>query len=129
MNVAIDTSAYSSMQRGNERVAELISAAQYVYVPIIVLAELKAGFAFGSKKSENMQLLSKFLADPAVSVLPITERTTDVFGDIFAELRAAGTPIGQNDLWIASLARENNLLLITSDKDFLSVQGIECVLV
>lgn len=126
MNIVVDTSAYSALQRGNIAVAEILQKAQYIYVPIIVIGELKAGFAFGSKKSENLRLLDRFLADPSVSVLQLSNKTTDVFSDIYTELRNAGTPIGQNDLWIASLTRENDLKLITCDGDFFNVQGIDC---
>ena len=40
------------------------------------------------------------------------------YGDIKKELRQNGTPIPENDIWIASLAKELNLPLVTRDKHF-----------
>jgi predicted nucleic acid-binding protein len=37
---------------------------------------------------------------------------------LFVQLRAAGTPIPDNDLWTAALALENDLVLITRDQHF-----------
>lgn len=125
----LDTSAYSAVQRGNREVANILNTAQQIYLPTIVVGELKAGFAFGTKRLDNERLLEKFMADPVVSVITLGDKTTIEFAEIYVQLRKDGKTIGQNDLWIAALARENQLPLLTLDKDFEGVDGLELVLV
>ena len=93
----------------------------------IVEAELRAGFAFGTKSPENNELLDKFLMQSSVSMLQLSQDTPRVFAEIYAELRKDGRPIGQNDIWLAALARENQLALLTLDQDFKHVRGLELV--
>jgi len=127
MNLIIDTSAYSGLARGNVKIAKILSDAQQVYVPSVVIGELRAGFAFGAKRQANEKLLDRFMAEAGVSVLHIGDDTPDIFAEIYVELRKAGRPIGQNDLWIAALAREHRLALLTLDNDFSYVKDLELV--
>jgi tRNA(fMet)-specific endonuclease VapC len=43
------------------------------------------------------------------------------------ELKAAGTPIPTNDLWIAALARQHQLRIVTRDAHFRAVRGLGMV--
>ena len=67
-------------------------------------------------------MLKELLID--AQILPIGEQTTVAYADISSELKAAGTPIPGNDLWIAALVREYDLSLLSKDKHFDSVRGI-----
>lgn len=127
MNFLIDTSAYSAAQRDNQKIIDYFNEADHIFLPSIVEGELRVGFAYGSKKVENNELLNKFMNQNSVSVVNLSELTPAVFAEIYAELRTAGTPIGQNDLWIAALAREHSLPVLTLDKDFNYVKSIELV--
>jgi len=82
------------------------------------LAELKAGFLGGSKVATNEGLLAQFLSGPNVEVLYADRETTDVYARLFQFLRGAGTPIPTNDLWIASLAVQHQLILLSRDEHF-----------
>jgi predicted nucleic acid-binding protein len=70
--LVLDTSAYSHFRAADERVLDLIAAADIVFLPTIVLGELEAGFVLGRRERENRTLLAEFLAEPFVSVLPVT---------------------------------------------------------
>lgn len=129
MNLLIDTSAYSALQKGSLPIKKILENADQIYIPTIVIAELKAGFAFGSKKTVNESLLDKFTSDPAVSVVNIDETTPDIFAEVYAQLRNKGRAIGQNDLWIASLALQYQLPLLTLDAGFASIKQLELVTV
>ena len=79
MNVALDTNGYSDFMRGVvERVA-IVRAAQAIFLPFIVLGELRAGFAAGDRQSVNAANLQRFLASPRVSVLLADEQTTHYY--------------------------------------------------
>ena len=118
MNVALDTNAYSDFMRGAAERVELFRAVQAIVLPLIVLGELRAGFAAGDRESTNAANLQRFLASPRVSVLPPDEQTTHYYAQLHQQLRNDGRPIPTNDLWIAALAVQHDLVLCTSDRHF-----------
>jgi tRNA(fMet)-specific endonuclease VapC len=118
MRIAIDSNRYTDLCRSLPEVVETIETATTVFVPLIVLAEQRAGFAHGSKREKNERILTKFLNKDGVSVLCPDEQTTYFYADIYAYLRKNGTPIPTNDLWIAALVLQHNLTLYDRDSDF-----------
>lgn len=122
--VALDTNVYSAFMRGLPEAVGALRAAREIHLPLIVLGELLAGFAAGLRAAKNREELARFMASPRVSVLNPDERTARHYADIFAALRAAGTPIPTNDLWIAALARQHRLPLLTFDAHFGAVRGL-----
>lgn len=122
--VVLDTSAYSRFRAGNEAIAAILSRATTVSLPLVVLGELEAGFALGARASDNRASLDELLAEPFVSVLPITREITIRYGRLFAALRRAGTPVGTNDLWIAATAIEHDGHLVTFDGDYAKIPGL-----
>lgn len=123
-SVLLDTTAYSHLLRGESRVLDALSEAETVFMSVIVLGELHAGFAGGTKKQENRQLLDKFLRKPTVKILLVTAETAELFGDLKNELRQAGTQMPINDVWIAAQARETGSAVISFDKHFQTIPGI-----
>ena len=93
-------------------------------MPLFVLGELLAGFMAGTQSRKNREELAQFMASPRVSLLNPDERTARHYGEIFAALRAAGTPVPTNDLWIAALARQHRLSLLTVDAHFSAIPGL-----
>lgn len=118
MNVALDTNAYSAFMRGEPSRISVIRSASKIFMPLFVLAELRAGFAAGNQGTANAANLQRFLGTPRVSVLAPDEETTHHYAQLFAFLRKQGTPIPANDLWIASVVLQHNLILCTSDSHF-----------
>jgi predicted nucleic acid-binding protein len=127
MKFVVDTNAYSGAISYNEVSLKYMKAGNTVLMPIIVLAELKAGFEAGSQTKRNLMFLNQFLDDPDTGLLNITEKTTEIYAKIFAQLRLDGKAIGQNDIWIAALCIGNNLPLLTFDKGFTYVKGLKLV--
>lgn len=124
MPYVLDTSAYSGFNRGDARLKEFFDPESTILVPLIVVGELRAGFALGSRRKENETLLQKFLDSPNVSTVTITDTTTRLFAMVFEGLKRAGTPINTNDMWIAALALEHDGLLVTLDSDFQRVPDL-----
>lgn len=118
MKVALDTNAYSDFMRGDAARVHIIRTARHLYLPLIVVGELRAGFAAGSQESANSANLLRFLNSPRVSVLLPDEQTTHHYAQLFAQLRQKGVAIPTNDLWIAALALQHQLILCTSDTHF-----------
>jgi tRNA(fMet)-specific endonuclease VapC len=124
MRVSIDTNVYTAFCRGDERVRDVISKAESISVSAVVVGELIYGFRYGSRYAENRRRLESFLAEPLVSFLPVSIATCDRFGLVAEELRRAGRPIPQNDIWIAAHAMESGTDLLTFDKHFEAVNGL-----
>ena len=118
MNIALDTNAYSDFMRGNGDRVRIVRAEHSISMPIIVLGELRAGFAAGNRQSSNAANLQRFLAGPRVSVLLPDEQTAHHYAQLHLQLRNQGVRIPTNDLWIASLVVQQDLVLCTSDRHF-----------
>ena len=118
MKIAIDSTRYTDLCRGLPEVVEIVESADEIYVPLIVLAEQRAGFAHGSARDKNERVLTRFLNNPGVFVLAADEQTTFFYADVYACLRKKGRPIPTNDLWIAALTIQHNLVLFDRDTDF-----------
>lgn len=118
MNVALDTNAYSDFMRGESSRVQIVRAARQIYLPLIVVGELRAGFAAGNQESANAANLQRFLNSPRVSIVSPDDQTTYHYAQLYLQLRRKSTPIPTNDLWIAALTIQHNLILCTSDHHF-----------
>jgi tRNA(fMet)-specific endonuclease VapC len=118
MRVALDTNRLTDLFRGDLDLAEELSTAEEVWIPLFVLGEMKAGFQGGTQQRRNEGLLTKFLAKPTVAVLLPGRETAEHYARLFVQLKRAGTPVPDNDLWIAALVLEHDLTLITRDHHF-----------
>jgi tRNA(fMet)-specific endonuclease VapC len=126
MRVVLDTNRLTDLFQGDSALAERLGASEEVWLPLIVLAEIKAGFYGGSQQHRNELLLRKFLAKESVSVLLPSRETAEQYARLFVQLKRAGTPLPDNDLWIAALVLEHNLTLITRDHHFQKIPQLLC---
>ena len=127
MRLALDTNRYVDLCRGVEVTVDLVSTADAVLVPFVVVAELRAGFAFGRRAAENERVLRRFLLMNGVDVLFADEQTTFHYAAVYQQLRRQGTPIPTNDMWIAALVLQHNLVLHARDRHFEAVAQIATV--
>ena len=118
MKIAIDSNRYTDFCRGLADVVSVIESAEEIYIPLIVIGEQRAGFANGNNRERNERLLTKFLNNKGVFILLPDEQTTFFYADLYAYLRKKGKPIPTNDLWIASLVVQHQLVLFDRDADF-----------
>lgn len=124
--VALDTNRLSDLFLGDAELSEQLESCDEVWVPLIVLAEIKAGFYGGSRQVRNEAALKRFLTTATVRILIPARETADHYARLFVQLRQAGTPIPDNDLWIAALALEHDLTLITRDSHFERIPQLLC---
>lgn len=122
--ILLDTNCYSGFMAGDEMVLDYLAQAETVYMSIIVLGELHAGFMGGSKARQNREYLTQFLAKPTVEILNATQETAEIFGEIKNRLREAGTPLPINDVWIAAHVIETGSIFITHDNHFKQIAGL-----
>jgi len=118
VKVALDTNRYVDFCRGVSEIVDLLETADTVLLPFVVLAELRAGFAVGSKGAENERTLRRFLLKAGVRVLFADDQTTHHYAATYRQLRRQGTPVPTNDLWIAALTLQHDLALCTRDRHY-----------
>jgi tRNA(fMet)-specific endonuclease VapC len=118
VRLALDTNRYTDLCRGDRAVIELVELADEVWLPFIVIGELRAGFAVGTQGPRNEAVLRRFLLKPGVSVLYADEPTTHHYATLYRQLRKQGTPIPTNDMWIAALVLQHSLTLYDRDAHF-----------
>ena len=121
MRLALDTNRYTDLCRGEASVVAAVESADEVWLPFIVVGELRAGFAVGSQGTRNEAVLRRFLLKPGVGVLYADDQTTHHYASIYRQLRKQGTPIPTNDMWIAALVLQHSLALLARDGHFESL--------
>jgi len=118
VRVALDTNRYVDLCRGVPDTIALLEEAEAVALPFVVLGELRAAFAHGSRQAENERILRRFLLKEGVVVLYADDQTTHHYASVFRQLRKQGTPIPTNDMWLAALVLQHNLALHARDTHF-----------
>jgi tRNA(fMet)-specific endonuclease VapC len=118
MKLAVETNAYVAFGKGTSTAVNAIQTADEIILPLMVVAELRAGFSAGRKGGENEKILERFLNSKRVTIKNPDEGTTFTYARLFTYLRNKGTPIPINDLWIASIVLQNDATLLTFDQHF-----------
>ncbi len=118
-----DTNALSDFFDGVEAVVGKMASVDALHLPVSVLGEYRFGLLGSRKRAEREARFREFAA--RCQVLPILESTTGYYAAIRQELRRAGTPIPGNDVWIAALAREHKLPVLSADTHFDAVSGLQ----
>ncbi len=126
-SLVIDTNAYSYYNNKDTRIRKIVVNAKHIFLPLVVIGELKAGFLLGNKFAKNMVELDSFLSMNNLEILYPNLITTDIYADLFKQLRKKGSPIPTNDIWIAALALQHSASLVTLDKHFGFVDGLELI--
>jgi tRNA(fMet)-specific endonuclease VapC len=122
--VVIDTNVYCDAMRGEARASKLLRQAERILLPTVVFGELLAGFKGGNRERANKEQLIAFAATERVHTVPITTETAEFYALVIHQLRAKGTPIPTNDIWIAALTMEHGASLATADDHFSKIDGL-----
>ena len=89
----------------------------------ITMGELIYGATKSSKREAVLAQLAEM--ETLVPVVSVNRAAAEEYGAIRASLESAGTPIGNNDLWIAAHAKALGLTLVTNnEKEFKRVRGL-----
>lgn len=114
--VLLDTNIVSALLKGETLIADQIEKLSDIFIPVTVLGELYYGAAYSTNIERNTQNLIEL--SQAYVILPAIDETAKIYGVIKASLRKKGTPIPENDIWIAAIAKHYDLKLVTRDKHF-----------
>lgn len=95
---------------------------QIVDIPYVVLAELLLGAYRSSNTPKHLSQINNFVK--RCNIVSADASTADAYAQAKAGLLRKGKPIPENDIWIAAIALQYNLVLVTLDKHFQEVEGL-----
>jgi tRNA(fMet)-specific endonuclease VapC len=118
----LDTNIVVALIAGEPAVVQHTEQASRVYLPSIVIGELFYGAHRSGRVAENIDRLERFVASRVI--LACDASTARHYGQIKQSLRVKGRPIPENDIWIAAIARQFNVTLVSRDGHFFDIDGI-----
>ncbi len=119
----LDTNIVIALFANDSNVLQKLSVTSQIFIPSIVLGELYYGANKSAHNKTNSMHIDNFALKSAVLVCDTD--TAKHYGHIKDHLRAKGTPIPENDIWIAALAKQHHLTLVSRDQHFRSVKEIK----
>ncbi len=120
----LDTNAYAAFKRGDEAILALLQQVEFIGISPIVLGELISGFDAGNRAKNNREELKQFLRSSRIRMYPLTSDTAYFYSQVYLSLKAKGSPIPTNDMWIAAQALEHGGMVCTYDKHFSQIDGL-----
>lgn len=118
----LDTNIVIALMEGDEVVLANLDRVSDVFVSSIVLGELFFGAAKSGRPAENTTKVERFAAGRCV--LSCDLQVAREYGRLKHGLRAKGTPLPENDIWIAATANCHQLVLVTRDQHFAQIDDL-----
>ena len=121
--LAVDTNAVIAYREGISEVCTLIDEADVIILPVTVLGELLYGALNSVKTEKNEQVIQKFAAYSLV--MQVDEAVATRYAKVRFNLKKNGTPIPENDIWVAAACLELEVPLLSRDGHFKYVEGLD----
>lgn len=118
----LDTNALFAFVDGDEGVAKVLRTQSRVALPVIVLGEFRYGITRSRHRREYEAWLRAHLR--GFEVLTVSEDTSSAYALVRLRLHEMGRPIPANDAWIAALAIEHDMPVLTRDAHFDAVPAL-----
>ena len=119
----LDTNGLSAMADSVATLEPLLRNAREIAIPVIVLGEYRYGIRESRNRARYERWLKNMVAD--CRALVVDEGTAEAYAEVRGQLKHKGRPIPGNDLWIAALAIQHALPLLSRDQHFDFVSGLE----
>lgn len=121
--LVLDTSVVVAYLRDELDLLGLAGEATFLFLPLVALGELYKGALASNRPQENRRQVDEFLA--LTALLHPDAATAEVYARVSVQLKRKGRPIPENDVWIAAVALECRLPLVTRDAHFGAVDGLD----
>ena len=112
----LDTSVVIHSFKNKQPILNQLKEFDQTYVSNTVVGELYYGAYASLDPAKHIRQIELFLSSSIV--IPIDTNTAAIYGRLKADLKRKGTPIPENDIWIAASSIANNLPLFITDKHF-----------
>jgi tRNA(fMet)-specific endonuclease VapC len=120
----IDTNIYIEYLKGNEDIKNILDFADIVAFSVISIGEIFAGFYLSKKEKKYFSEIEEFFNSSRLLLFDVDSETAEFYAKIVSELKSSGSPIPTNDIWIAALALQHGIKLLTMDNHFKKVPGL-----
>jgi len=121
----MDTNIVIAIFANDATVINSLANANEVFVPSIALGELYYGAHKSRYVEANITRIDEFAASN--SILTCDTETSQQYGKIKNSLRVKGRPIPENDIWIAAIAKQYELTLISRDEHFKEIRELSTI--
>lgn len=120
MILVFDTSALSKILGRDLALIKLMSRNNFTdYVlPLATDAELRNGFADGSRESANLIKYENIKHDYGLRLVCPDQETVELYAQLATYCEQHGFSLSHNDLWIAATCVQSGAMLLTLDADF-----------
>jgi len=122
----LDTNIVIALNKGDLQVSQNIQSSEFVALSITIAGELLYGARKSERRDQNLNQLESLFQ--SITVLNCDLETARQYALIKDALRRKGRPIPENDIWIAALASQHNLIVATRDSDFSAIPNLEIAL-
>ena len=123
MKYLLDTNIVIAYSKKERIIVDRIKSLHDINISCITLGELYFGANLSAYKESNYNKIKEFLSE--TNLFDITSYTAYEYALIKAKIRSIGKPLPDNDLWIAAIAQEHNMTIVTRDKHFLELDFIK----
>lgn len=124
--LVVDTSAFSRLASGGEGTEALRRCAdgRFLFLSFITVGEALRGAWARGWSQKRVETIEDSLRP--YGVLTGNVRVARTYAELWALLKRAGTPVGDNDIWIAAsaLAQDPALPVLTTDGDFRKIAAV-----
>lgn len=124
-SIVLDTNIAIALMSGDQLIRQRVAEADQVILSIVVVGELLFGAHRSGRLEHNLQQAEMLAASS--EVVEVTMETARNYGVIKTALRRKGTPIPDNDIWIAAHAQQYGVAIATRDFHFDLVENLTVV--
>ena len=118
----LDTNIVIALFANDAAVVEQIRDAEELFIPSVVIGELYYGARRSGRVETNLGRVDDFATQSMVLCCDVG--SAQRYGEVKDELRKKGRPIPENDLWVAGLALQHDLTLVSRDQHFAQVPSL-----
>ena len=126
--LVLDTNVLIRFLERGEDYEETFSKFDCLLIPAAVDGEYRAGVDASTRHGQLRQrAFDALLGSSSVEYVPVGREVSAEYAQVFRQLQECGTPIPQNDIWIAATAIVRRAPLCTLDDHFKNVEALELV--
>lgn len=124
-NYLLDTNIIIGLFASDTKIVEQIQQATRTVVSATVIGELYYGAYNSTKVEANVSKIDQLSQD--IEILICDKETSMHYGQIKRLLKQKGKPIPENDIWIAASTKQHGLTLVSRDKHFGEIDGLDWI--
>ncbi|WP_445631002.1 type II toxin-antitoxin system VapC family toxin [Nostoc sp. DSM 114167] len=121
----LDTNIIIALFANDIEVNNQLVNAEEIFIPSVAIGELFYGAIKSGRSQGNLKRIEEFIARN--TVIGCDVETARKYGEVKNKLHLKGRPLPENDIWIASVAIQYHLILVTRDAHFQEVENLQTV--